>query len=256
MWRKTRTIALFTALEAFRGRLLILLGAVAVGAFVLAETAGAAAVTESNAIRIAFLAAVLRTAAVFVTGLFVVSSIAREQADKGSELVLSLALPRYVYYLGKAGGYALVALAIALLFAALAFLYVPGMQTLLWGISLYCELLLVSVLSLLCMFTFSQVTAALSAVAAFYVLARIIGAMQLMGHGPLIDPTRLSNAVITTAVDALAYVLPDLYRFTPTDWLVYHTGSLAAIGPILLQTGIYVALLSGAGLFDLYRRNF
>ena len=56
-------------------------------------------------------------------------------------------------------------------------------------------------------------------------------------------------------VDALAYVLPDLYRFTPSHWLVYHDGSLAAMVPILIQTAVYLGLLAAASLFDLYRKN-
>jgi hypothetical protein len=256
MWHKTKTIALFTALEAARGRLLLLLAVTALAGFLIAAIAGAAAVTESTAIRAAFLAAFLRTAAVFITSLFVVSSVAREQADKGSELVLSLALPRYVYYFGKAAGYALVALVTALLFGALLALHAPPLQAVWWTLSLYCELVLVMAASLLCMFTFAQVTSALSAVAAFYLLARLIGAIQLIGHGPLIDPNDRAMTLIVSAVDGIAYFLPDLYRFTLTDWLLYDTGTAASLAPILLQTVIYLALLAGAGLFDLYRKNF
>lgn len=256
MWQKTKTIAMFTALEAVRSRLLLLLAVTALVAFLMAELAGAAAVAESTAIRIAFLAGFLRLAAVFLTALFVTSSVAREQADKGSDLVLSLALPRRTYYFGKVFGYALVVLVEVILFALLVSLYAPVTQAALWALSLYCELLIVTALSLLCMFTFAQTTAALSAVAAFYLLARVIDAMQLMGRGPLVNPDDWSAEFIARAVDGLAYLLPDLYRFTSTEWLVYHTGTLSALAPILVQTVIYLTVLAGAGLFDLYRRNF
>jgi hypothetical protein len=56
-------------------------------------------------------------------------------------------------------------------------------------------------------------------------------------------------------VDALAWLLPDLDRFTSTAWLVDHTGSLAALGLDALQTLIYGGLLVVAGLFDLYRKD-
>ncbi|MGQ0657840.1 MAG: hypothetical protein ACT4NU_07065 [Chromatiales bacterium] len=256
MWHKAGTIAIFTALEAVRGRLLVLLAVTVVIAFLLAEVAAAAAVTESGAIRIAFLAAFLRAAGVFLIGLFVASSVARELADKGADLVLSLALPRHVYYCGKVMGYGLVALIGAMAFGAVVAFYAPPAQAMLWALSLYCEMLIIAALSLLCMFTFSQVTAALSAVAAFYVLGRVIDAIQLMGHGPLIDPNAWSQKIIAAMVDGLAYLLPELYRYTPSEWLVYGTGNPAALAPILGQTIIYLALLIGAGLFDLYRKNF
>jgi len=256
MWRKTKTIALFAALEAVRGRLVVLLLVTLVAGFLFAELAGAAAVTESTSIKIAFLAAFLRATAVFLTSLFVVTSIARELADKGADLVLSLALPRYVYYCGKGLGYALVALVTAAVFGVVMAFYAPANQALLWTASLFCELMIIAALSLLCMFTFAQVTSALSAVAAFYLLARVIDAIQLMSHGPLVDPNAWSQKLIAAMVDGVAYLLPELYRYTSSDWLVYHTGNFVALMPILAQTVIYLTVLGAAGLFDLYRKNF
>lgn len=256
MWRKIGTIARYTVLEAVRGRLLALLGIVVLGAWLLGKLAGAAAVTESAAITTAFLAACLRGAGVFLIALFVASSVARELADKGADLVLSLAVPRYVYYSGKILGYALVASIGAAVFGAVMAFHAPPAQAALWAASLYCEMLIIVALGLLCMFTFSQVTAALSAVAAFYILARVIDAIQLMGHGPLVDPDAWSQKIMVAAVDGLAYLLPELYRYTPSQWLVYEEGSATALAPILAQTAIYVTVLIGAGLFDLYRKNF
>lgn len=50
-------------------------------------------------------------------------------------------------------------------------------------------------------------------------------------------------------------MLPRLDDFTRTDWLVYHSGGWAALGPLAAQTLIYLALLTAAALFDLYSRN-
>lgn len=256
MWRQTKTIAWFTALEARRGRLLRLVAATLLAAFLLSEIAAAAAVTESNAIRLAFLAATLRVAAVFVIASFIAGSIAREQADKGSEMVLSLPLPRYVYYLGKLAGFAVIALVIVVLYAALVALHSPFMQTLLWASSLLCELLIIVALTLLCSFTFAQVPVVLSAVAGFYLLSRTMEAIRLMSRGPLVDTTEPSSRLIAGIVDGIAYVLPDIGSFTPTDWLIYHSGGIGELAGIAAQTVIYIALLIAAGLFDLYRRNF
>jgi hypothetical protein len=256
MWRQTKTIALFTALEARRGRLLWLLAATVLAAFLLSEIAAAAAVTESNAIRLAFLAAILRIAAVFLVASFIAGSIAREQSDKGSEMVLSLPMPRYAYYLGKLAGFAAVAVVVVALYTALIALHSPPLQASLWAVSLLCELLIIVALTLLCTFTFAQVPVILSAVAAFYLLSRTMEAIRLMSRGPLVDATEPSSRLIAGVVDAIAYVLPNLNRFTPTDWLVYQTGTVGDLAGIAVQTAIYIALLLAAGLFDLYRRNF
>jgi ABC-type transport system involved in multi-copper enzyme maturation permease subunit len=182
--------------------------------------------------------------------------VVREIDDKFVEVYLSLPMRRAVYYLGKLAGFALCALAGAVLFGLLVSLYAPAGQAALWALSLFAELLLVAAASLLCLFTFSQVTIALAVVLAFYLLGRSIGAMQLMTQGPLVDPNALTSRLVEWLVDAIAFLVPDLYRFTPTEWLVYGTGDLQALTPILLQTAAYSVLLAGAGLFDLYRKSF
>jgi ABC-type Na+ efflux pump permease subunit len=186
----------------------------------------------------------------------VVSSVAREQADKGSDLVLALAIPRRTYYLGKLTGYLLVSLGISAFATVLIILHAPPAPAAMWGTSLLAELAIIVAASLLCMMTLSQVPAATSAAAGFYLLARTMGAVQLIAHGPLRDPNSVSSAFMAKAVDALAFMLPDLYRFTDTRWLLYGEGSISTLTPLLLQALIYVALLGAAGLFDLYRRNF
>jgi hypothetical protein len=46
-----------------------------------------------------------------------------------------------------------------------------------------------------------------------------------------------------------------LDRFTPSEWLIYHGATVVDLLPILAQTVIYLVLLIGAALFDLYRKN-
>ncbi len=255
MARQVLSIASFTVLEALRNRLLWLVLAIVLGALGLAQFAGALAVTETAQIQSALLGAFLRLAAVFVVTLFVITSLVRESNDKVLELLLSLPLPRAAYYLGKLAGFSLFALVVALAFGVVLLVYVQPGQVLIWTISLAAELLIMAALSLLCLFTFNQVIVALSVVSAFYLLARSIGAIQLMEHGSLVDPNSVYQRTVNAIIDAIAYLLPDLYRFTSSDWLVYHTGTWHSLGPVLLQTAVYLPLLAGAALFDLYRKN-
>jgi hypothetical protein len=144
-----------------------------------------------------------------------------------------------------------------LLCAVAAALYAPAGQAALWATSLGCELLIVVAFSLLCLFTFHQVTVAVSVVLGFYVLSRSMAAIQLVGSsGPFADSGGLSQRVMTTVIDAIAYVLPSLDRFTSSEWLAYHTGQWQDLLRVAGQTGVYLVLLAGAGLFDLYRKGF
>ena len=70
----------------------------------------------------------------------------------------------------------------------------------------------------------------------------------------LVVPSELSSQVIIAVIDGLAYLLPSLSRFTSAEWLLHGT-SWSVLGEIALQTLIYVALLAGATLFDLHRKN-
>ena len=248
------TIAWFTVLEAMRSRLLWLIFAVLFAAFGLTQFIGNVAITEALEIKSGLLGAFLRLFAVFMISLFVATSMARELSDKGLELVLSLPIPRAAYYFGKLLGFSIVAWVTAVLIALLLLLYVPALQLVFWTASLTCELFIVASLSLLCLLSFHQVTLALSAVAGFYLLSRAIGSIQLIGQSPLIG-SDLPQQLISTVIDAIAFLLPELHRFTCSRWLIYHTAGWPDLVPILGQTAIYLTLLAGAGLFDFYRKN-
>ncbi|MEO7496794.1 MAG: ABC transporter permease [Massilia sp.] len=241
-------IAGATLLEARRSRLPWLLAAL--GALALAASAflRELALTESVQLQAALLAAALRLAAAALVAGFVVTSMQREANDKGDQLLLALALPRAAWLLGRLLGFALAALAPALLAGALCALFAPPAQALLWAVSLLWELWIVAAFSLLCALGLSQPLPALAASAGFYVLARAIGALQLLGHAgaPREGPFRL--------LDAIALILPRLDRFSRTDWLVYHSGSGADLAPLLVQTALCIALVTAAALVDLYRK--
>nr|WP_315260407.1 ABC transporter permease subunit [uncultured Duganella sp.] len=254
MMRPALTIARYTLLEALRNRLAWLVLIMMAGAVALSGFLNELALTESRQLQAALLAAVLRLAAVFLMAAFVITSMAREANDKGLELLMALPLPRAVYLFGKLAGFATLALMPAGLFGALGLFFAPPAQAGLWAFSLLCECWIVAAFSLLCMLTLSQVLPALAAAFSFYLLARAIGALQLLGHGAG-AASSFGQQALNGGIDGLALLLPHLDRFTRSDWLVYHNGSGAELGMIAVQTVIYVVLLSAAALFDLHRKE-
>src|SRR5205085_2839322 len=75
------------------------------------------ALTESRALQLAIVAAVLRACAVFLVAAHVANSVLREINDKGLELMLSLPLTRGAHYLGRLAGFVICAAALAVVFA-------------------------------------------------------------------------------------------------------------------------------------------
>jgi ABC-type transport system involved in multi-copper enzyme maturation permease subunit len=237
-------IAGATLLEARRTRLWWVLAAL--GAVALAGSAFVRelALTESAQLQAAMLAVMLRLGAVALVAGFVVASMVREANDKGDQMLLALPIPRAAYLLAKLLGFALVALAPALVAGALAALLAPADQALLWALSLLCELWIVAAFSLLCAISVAHLLPALAASAAFYLLARSLASLQLLGHAS--PASRL--------LDAIGFLLPNLGVFARTEWLLYHTGGLADLLPVLAQTTLYVVLLTALALCDLYRK--
>ena len=90
---------------------------------------------------------------------------------------------------------------------------------------------------------------------AFYFLSRSMEVIQLIGNSPILESNTLSYKLINYLIDMIAYVIPDLYKFTQTDWIIYISDIKPDISAVLGQTLIYVVLLSSVALFDLFRKE-
>lgn len=253
--RKITVIARFTLLEAWRTRLPWIALALA-GLLLLASLfVQHIAVTESARLQAGFLSAALRLTTVFLLTLHVAASIVREFNDKGVELLLSLDLPRTGYYLGRFFGFAVVAVSLAVLAGLVLLMVVRSPAVAWWTVSLALESMLIAALALFCVITFVHIMPAVSFVVAFYLLARGLTAIRLLSQSPLMSPGEWSTRVIRWTVDALAWLLPDLSRFTLTTWLVDQPPDAHAMAFLAMQSLIYGCLLVCAGLYDLYRKS-
>lgn len=256
MLRQVATIAFYTLREALHARIWVLIALIVATAVAGSLFVQQVAITDGGRIQTAFLAATLRPAAIFILSLFVIGSMVREFSDKGLELFLSLDMPRATYVLGKLAGFAGIAVplaaALCLPLAALA----PLEQVALWGASLLGELWIMAALSLFCVLAFNQIMPAAAFAAGFYLLARSIGAIQLIGRSAALNADSPVQQLAVNTVDAIAALLPRLDAFTQTAWLVNHSGDWRQLAPIAAQTLIYTALLTSGALVDLYRKNF
>lgn len=247
------TVARFTLLESRRSRVwLIAVGAV-VACALAAEFGAALAITDSASYRSGLTAASARVVMVLVAVLFVATSVVREQDDRLLDLVLSRPLSRASWYCGRLLGFAVFALGLAALAAApLAWSAGPA-AALTWAVCFAAELEIMVAATLACVVTLRQVTPAVVAAAAFYVLARAIDAMVLLSRGPTVDAEAPGAALVAGAVEALAVLLPSLDRFGHSGWL--DPGVAAGLAPVLGEAAIYVVLLLAVGLFDCYRHD-
>lgn len=256
MFSQVLTISRFTIIESMRNRFLLLCLLVIAISFALVEFIGDLAITEHRVTQVAILAAFLRMSAVVIVAMFVVSSTVRELHDKTLEMILAMPIRRGNYYLGKLIGFFYIALLVSIIFAALVLLYSDPQQAVIWMLSLFMELVLVVALSLVMLFTFNQVPSALTGVFIIYGASRIVTSIFLMSKFPIIAHTSIAQKFMDGFIELLTWLLPDLHRFTQTEWLAYNTADWSTLLPLLGQTVIYLLFLSFIALFDFYRKNF
>ena len=247
-------IAFYTFQEGLRNRLFTMTAIGLVCLFGLTEFIGDLSITEARQIQASLAGSIMRLFAVVTVILFVLTSMTREINDKGLELILAMPLKRSSYYLGKFIGHYGLAVVIIMLAALLLLLYAEPVDVMAWGFSLICEIGVLIALSMLCQFTFSNVTVSFVVAMAFYLLARSNAAIQLVSGNPLLEIDTLSQDFMKLLLDGIALVMPDMADYTRSEWLVYGFEP-AALYRVIVQTVIYMPLLLAAGLFDLYRKD-
>jgi hypothetical protein len=89
-----------------------------------------------------------------------------------------------------------------------------------------------------------------------YGASRIVSSVLLMSKYPIIAHTSAAQKFMDGIIEVMTWLLPDLHRFTQTEWLAYNTAEWSSLLPLLGQTIIYLILLSFIALFDFYRKNF
>jgi ABC-type transport system involved in multi-copper enzyme maturation permease subunit len=250
------TIARYTVIEAVRTRLpLLTLACIAlIGAASLFVRE--IAITESARFQTAFYASAMRFAIVFVAALYSVASVAREFQDKGLDVMLALDLPRSHYIVGKLAGFIVIAFALALAVAA-PLIPLAGVQAVAaWSVSLAFEVSIVVAFSLFCAVTFNQLMPAVSVVMAFYLFARALTAMRLIGANPVTGAQTLSHQLMTSLIEGLALVVPTLDAWTRTAWLVDGVSAWRGLVEIGAYAALFIAVVAAAAVFDMYRKNF
>jgi len=245
-----RTIARDTLVEALRGRWLWLAVCATLVVAACAGFARSLALTETREVTLAFAAPLARLIAVLIVVLTTVASVIREKAE--GTLLLALAAPvrRSSWLLGKMLGFAAIAAMTGLLLALPVVFVAEPAAAAAWTASLILELTLVAAVSLAIARVLGQIAPAAGAVIAFYVLARVLHIVLLLGE-------RAQNysdfEALAPLVRLFGAVIPRLDVFTRTEWLLGAPPAAPILRAIVLQSLMYDALALAAAVIDLRR---
>ncbi|PIE36717.1 MAG: hypothetical protein CSA54_03545 [Gammaproteobacteria bacterium] len=250
-------IALQMLREARHNKLGWLFALVLVSGLGLCEYISSVALIEAEQFQLAIYSNVMRWAAAIVLLQFVVSSLGREFNEKGADYLLAMPMSRWQYLLGKALGIVLLSLLMAALIALVLLLYQPGAASLIWVGSLAMELLVLGCFALFVSISLQNPALAAAVVIAFYVLCRALSSIELLASQPLVSHSGVAQQFMAGLTEWLSYLLPALYQFAQTEWLLYPSlaANLTALAHNAAQCLVYCTLLLGAAGFDLYRKS-
>lgn len=246
-------LARYTWIQAWRSRWPLLALATVVVALVCGVFFASLAITESTATFVAITAAAARIIGVCALSFFVIALVMRDRQERALESLLALPVSRGHYYLGRWLGMVLLAASQVLLLAPLIWSTTPAVAGNAWLVAYGCELIIVGSFSLLCAITLRQLPLALFATLGFYALARSVAALVAMASHPVLPDQGVASAAVLWLAQSIAAVLPDL-SYAASASLVYDAEGYG-VSAMLMQTLIYTAMLVGAGLVDMYRRE-
>lgn len=251
-----RTILLTNA----RDRMLPGLWALALAVLLVSRALGGAMLVEGRETALAYGSLSLRLVVVGGMVLTVCFQMRRLQETREIEAMLARPISRTGLVLGLAGGYGLLALALALPgVLALGLLLGPdGAGLALWGVSLLLEAWIAAGFALFLACSLGNAASSAMAALALYTLARLASSFHDIAQAGIGDAlaSPVTGLPLRLAAQALAAVMPRLDLFGQSSWLIYGPDTAWGLGTLLLQAGLYLPLLLAATIYDFKGRQF
>ena len=252
-----RLLTKYILTAALRDRLFLLFLLLAVVSVSLSVFLGASAITEKDQFSIVFLATGLRLGGLMTLILFVVFYLRRSFESRDVEYLLSHPISRLQFLMAHSLAFSVLATFVAIVTTLILFA-VPSTGEhggcILWGLSIWAELLIMANVALFFALILSSAVAGSLACVAFYVLARMIG--SVLG---IIQADNDGSTVIRIAEKVMLLIsifIPRLDLMGQTGWLIYGGDILSNLSFFAVQAVVFYGLLMAASFVDLKRRQF
>jgi ABC-type transport system involved in multi-copper enzyme maturation permease subunit len=241
---------------AIKDRLILAALALTVLTVSLSLFVGDAAIVEKQQFVLVYAAGSLRALTILTIVLFTAFFIQRSFAQRDVEYLLSRPLTRIQFLLSHAVGSVVIAALLAgVATLALGVLTLHELQPyfLLWGFSLFCEIVLMGLVALFFGMVLTSATTSILSALAFYILARMTG--QLLG---IVQENGVSwgGEILVPVTKLISLIMPRFDLMTQSSWLIYGPQGIEGILFILAQSSVFALLVVSAAAVDLVRRQF
>lgn len=241
---------------ALRDRLVIVFIVISIIGVSLSLFLGSSAITEKEQFAVVFASNALRFGSVMALILFVVFYIRKSFDARDVEYMLSRPISRLQYLLAHSFVFCMLSFSFAAL-ATLIILLLPNPGhidgSLLWGMSLFIELVIISNVALFFSFVLSSSVVATLSVLSFYVLSRMIGGILSVISA---EPQQGLMIGMEKLMLIISMVIPRLDLMGQSSWLVFGLDGNVSWSFILLQGTTFYGLILSATFIDFKRKQF
>jgi ABC-type transport system involved in multi-copper enzyme maturation permease subunit len=219
---------------------------------------GSTALSEQSAMQLVFVSSSSRLLLVIGLVLFICFHIRRSFDNREIEFIISRPISRTTFLLTYFFSFSIVSFILILpLLATIYIIFFPEIEGyLLWSLSLYLELIIISCFSILASLILRSAVLSVLGCFAFYLVSRIMG----FAISTIIIPSNLQNVSLNTSLELflkiLSSILPRLDQYAQSKWLVYNDFSMEVIPLILCQSIIYIFLIFVMSVFDFNKKEF
>jgi hypothetical protein len=241
------------ALTALRDRLFAGLFGILGVTIALSIFLGGAAVSEKYQLALVFAAGAGRFVIVLGLTVFAASHIQGLIETREVEAILARAVSRTKFVVSYWVGLSLLAIVLAGAFGLLIVFFAgETVGAFVWLGTLIAECVIIVAVSVFAGLMLERVTPAVLFTLGFYALARLMG--FFIGIREAVDRTFYMN-IVQRLMDFIVLFVPRLDLFAQTRWLVY--GKVDSAGPfVALEVPLFLAIVLGAAVFDLRRKQF
>jgi hypothetical protein len=246
----------YILMAALRDRLILSLVALMLVVLSLSVFFGGTVVTEQDQFVRTFAAFGVRLFGVVALVMFVVTYIRRSFENREVEYLLSRPIGRIRFILTHAAGFTFLSLLAALVLGGavviLQFFNIHA-GAVMWWISLAVEFSIMANVAMFFAFVLTSQTICLIVVFAFYLLSRLMG--EILGILQKGGQTGAMN-ILGKIMEMISVFIPRLDLMGQGKWLLYGAPEAISVPFLLAQGCVFLAMIVGASVLDMHRRQF